>query len=191
MKNRIFINSLMLIFLMGVSFALAEEKKEKSKGEFYSGVVIGTGGAIGGRSMNLDIRINEHTSDEDIVGYVNLLKEKGQNQLRLELEKMNVGKISPSGRVGTDIAIARVFDGPDGKVIRLVTARQMPFLELYHGGRSTDYPFSIVEIRLDQDGKGAGSIIGGAKIKFTDEGRVEIESYGNQYAKLTNVRAWD
>lgn len=191
MKNRILTNALVFIFLMGVSFALAEEKQEKSKGEFYSGVVIGTGGAIGGRSMNLDIRINEHTSDEDIVGYVNLLKEKGQDQLRLELEKMNVGKISPSGRVGTDIAIARVFEGADGKVIRLVTARQMPFLELYHGGRSTDYPFSIVEIRLDQDGKGVGSIIGGAKIKFTDEGRVEIESYGNQYAKLTNVRAWD
>ncbi len=147
--------------------------------------------AILGRSMNIDIRIDRHTTDEEVAEYIAILKEKGQDQLRRTLEKADVGSISPAAAVGTDLAIARVFETPEGKVIRLVTARQMRFLELYHGGRSTDYPFTIVEIRLNKEGKGEGAIMGGTQIRFNKEGKLEIESFGNQYAKLVNVRTWD
>jgi len=54
-----------------------------------------------------------------------------------------------------------------------------------------DYPFTIMELRLDREGKGEGSIIGGAQLKFNEEGQLDIESSGNQYAKLVNLRAWD
>jgi hypothetical protein len=37
----------------------------------------------------------------------------------------------------------------------------------------------IMEILLDQEGKGVGSVIGGAKLKFYEDGQLDIESYGN------------
>jgi hypothetical protein len=190
--NDIAIRRILLLILILVTSGLSTASgEEKQKPDAYSGVVIGTGGAIGARSMNIDIQIDKYTTDQEIGEYIDLLKEKGQDQLRLKLEKVKVGNIRPSASVGTELAIARVFETLEGKVIRLLTARNMRFLELYHGGRSTDYPFTIVEIHLDKEGKGEGAIMGGAQISFSKEGKLEIESFGNQYAKLVNVRTWD
>jgi hypothetical protein len=54
-----------------------------------------------------------------------------------------------------------------------------------------DYPFTIMELQLNQEGKGEGAIIGGAQLEFNEKGQLDIESYGHQYAKLVNVRSWD
>jgi len=60
---------------------------------------------------------------------------------------------------------------------------------LYNSGRSTDYPFGYLQVKLNEKGEGTGQIMAAAKIKFNKkEGRYEIESYGNQYIKATNVR---
>jgi hypothetical protein len=41
----------------------------------------------------------------------------------------------------------------------------------------------------DGSGKGTGQIMAAAKIRFDKKkGQYEIESYGNQYIKATNVR---
>jgi hypothetical protein len=54
-----------------------------------------------------------------------------------------------------------------------------------------NYPFTVMEIQLNKEGKGEGAIIGGTKLRFNDEGQLDIESYGHQWAKLSNVRTWD
>ena len=76
-------------------------------------------------------------------------------------------------------------------MITLVTARNMPFIELYRSGRSTDYPFGFLQVKLNEKGEGAGQIMAAAKIRFNKQkGHYEIESYGNQYIKAVNVRPW-
>jgi hypothetical protein len=65
----------------------------------------------------------------------------------------------------------------------------MPFVELYRNGRSTDYPIGYLQVKLDATGKGTGQIMAAAKIRFDKKkGQYEIESFGNQYIKATNVR---
>jgi len=185
--------TLQFSLLLGVIIctALAAAQGQERKRESYAAVIVGTGGRIGGRTVNLNINIDNYTSDQQIQEYLVQLQEEGQDALRKTLEKVKVGRIAPAAATGTDLSIARVFQTEEGKVIRLVTARQVSFLEAYRSGRSMDYPFTIMELRLDKDGKGEGSIMGGAKLKFNKEGQLDIESYGNQYAKLANVRSWD
>ena len=84
--------------------------------------------------------------------------EKGQDALRELLEETTVGRIAPAATTGTDLSIARLHATEDGKIIRLVTARPVSFFEAYRGGRSMDYPFTIMELRLDKDWKGEGSM---------------------------------
>jgi hypothetical protein len=61
--------------------------------------------------------------------------------------------------------------------------------KLYSGGRTNDYPFGFLQVRLDAKGQGTGQIMAAAKIRFDkNKGTYEIESYGNQYIKATNVR---
>jgi hypothetical protein len=95
------------------------------------------------------------------------------------------------GSTGNQIAVARKRQQGADTVISIVTARTMPFLELYRGGRTTDYPFGYLQVKLDAKGQGAGQIMAAARIRFDKKkGNYEIESYGNQYIKATNVRPW-
>jgi len=76
-------------------------------------------------------------------------------------------------------------------MITLVTARNMPFIELYRGGRTTDYRFGFLQVKLNEKGEGVGQIMAAEKIRFNGKkGHYEIESYGNQYIKAVNVRPW-
>jgi hypothetical protein len=70
-----------------------------------------------------------------------------------------------------------------------VGAVTMPFVELYNNGRTTDYPFGYLQVKLDPTGKGSGQIMAAARIRFDKKkGQYGIESFGNQYIKATNVR---
>ena len=42
----------------------------------------------------------------------------------------------------------------------------------------TDYEFGVIQMLVDEKGKGEGSAIAAARIKFDKEGVLIIESYG-------------
>ena len=70
----------------------------------------------------------------------------------------------------------------------------MSFAELRNSGRSVDYPYTMLELVLDKEGKGTGTAIGAAKIRFDKKkGRYEIESFGHgaDYNKLLNVQTME
>ncbi len=165
--------------------------QEKPKPEQYSAVWMVTGGARGGSSMPIDIRINRYTTDEEMKKFREILVEGGPERLRRAMEKEDVGQVSPVGRVGTPLAVARKFVNGKKTTIRVATARNMSFLELRYSGRSTDYPYTIIELNLDETGKGSGTGIAAAAVRFNKKKNVyEIESlqHGTDYNKLMNVR---
>jgi hypothetical protein len=182
--------ALLVSYLFGCLslFALAQDKTPP---EAYSGVAVGTGGSVGGKSIQFDFRITQYTTDEDVQKFAQLVKDNGTNALRRVLEKEDKGRINAVGSTGNQIAVARKRqEGPD-TIITIVTARTMPFIELYNSGRTTDYPFGFLQVTLNAKGEGTGQIMAAAKIRFDKKkGKYEIESYGNQYIKATNVRPW-
>jgi hypothetical protein len=164
--------------------------QEKMQPEHYAATWAVVGGAAGGSSVSLDIRINKFDTDEDVMKFAALLKEKGQDALRRALEQEDVGQISPTGRVGTPIAIARKLKSGNKTIVRVITARNLPFLELRYNGRSTDYPFTIIQLDLNEQGKGTGTGIAAASIRFNKKAdTLEIESFqqGTSVNKLLNV----
>jgi len=179
-----------IVMLLGVALLLcATLAQAQSSPEAFTAVAIGTGGSVGGKTMLFDFRITRYTTDEEVDQLATLLKEKGQDALRLALEKLTVGRVSPVGSVGNDIAVARKRQVGNDTVITIVTARIMPFIELYRGGRTKDYPFGFIQVKLNDKGEGEGQIIVAAKVRFDKKkGHYEIESYGNQYIKAVNVR---
>ncbi len=164
---------------------------EKKQPEAYSGVAMGTGGSVGGKSVQFDFRITGYTTDEEVDKFAALLKEKGPDALRSALEKEDKGRLNPAGRIGNQIAVARKRQHGTETIITIVTARIMSFAELYKNGRSTDYPFGYLQVKLNDKGEGTGQIMAAAKIRFNKKsGHYEVESYGNQYIKAVNVRPW-
>jgi hypothetical protein len=107
------------------------------------------------------------------------------------LEKEDKGRINAVGSTGNQIAVARKRQQGENTIITIVTARTMPFVELYNGGRTTDYPFGFLQVTLNAQGVGTGQIMAAAKIRFDKKKeKYEIESFGNQYIKASNVRPW-
>jgi len=180
---------LLLALAFGSLLLTSYGQDDKKVTEVYSAVAVGTGGTVGGKTKQFDFRITTYTTDEELNRFAALLKEKGPEALRSELEKEDKGRVNPVGSVGNQIAVARKRQVGTETIITIVTARIMPFIELYNNGRSTNYPFGYLQVKLDEKGEGAGQIMAAAKIKFNKkEGRYEIESYGNQYIKALNVR---
>jgi hypothetical protein len=157
--------------------------------EAYSGVAVGTGGSVGGKSIQFDFRVTQYTTDEDVQKFAELVKNKGTDALRRALEKEDKGRIAVVGSTGNQIAIARKRTQGSETIITIITARTMPFVELYQNGRTTDYPFGYLQVKLDAQGNGSGQIMAAAKIRFDKKsGQYQIESFGNQYIKVTNIR---
>ena len=164
------------------------EKDKKKKGETYTATAMVTSGAAGGSMVSLTIYINSYTSDEEVLQLAQTLKDKGPDALAKALDKTERGRLAPVGRVGNDINVSRTFQTEKGRVIRLLMNRPIGFVELRRSGRSTDYEFSLIELLVDEKGKGEGVALAAAKIKFNKENQLEVENYGQSPVRITNVQ---
>jgi hypothetical protein len=177
-----------VLFLI-LSLAFVSSAQDKVSAEAYSGTAIGTGGSVGGKTIQFNFRITQYTTDEEVQNFAQLVKDKGTDGLRRALEKEDKGRINAVGSTGNQIAVARKRQEGSDTIVTIVTARTMPFMELYNNGRTTDYPFGYLQVKLDANGQGTGQIMAAARIRFDKKkGEYQIESFGNQYIKATNIR---
>ncbi len=168
---------------------LAAAAQDKPLPEAYSAVAIGTGGTFAGKSVQFDVRITSYTTDDEVQKFAELVKASGQNALVSALDKEDKGHVQPVASTGNEIAVARKRTVDGITTITVVTTRLMAFRELYNNSRSRDYPFGFIQLKLNAQGEGTGEIMAAAKIKFDKkQGQYVIESYGNQYIKVSNVR---
>jgi hypothetical protein len=72
----------------------------------------------------------------------------------------------------------------------MATDRPISIPELWGNTRSTEYSIGVIELKLNAEDKGEGALIYAAKVKFGDQGMLEIETYGIAPAKLVNVHKW-
>ena len=86
-----------------------------------------------------------------------------------------------------DLPKVGYFKTPERVV--LATDRYIRFWEVARGSRTTDYPFTIIELRLNGDGRGEGKMSVATKIiadKKNNE--VVLENWGTQPVLLKDVR---
>jgi hypothetical protein len=179
----------LLTLVLLVTLTVDAVAQDQTPPQAYTGVAVGTGGSVGAKTISFDFRVTQYTTDEELQNFAQLVKDKGTDALRRALEKEDKGRISAVGSTGNKIAVARKRQEGSETIITIVTARTMPFVELYNNGRTTDYPFGYLQVRLDSTGKGGGQIMAAARIRFDKKkGQYEIESFGNQYIKANNVR---
>jgi hypothetical protein len=156
----------------------------------YAATAFGQSGALSGKSFGVTIYVTAWTSDQDVHNFAAVLKSGGPDGLVSALEKsQDVGRLSPTGFVGSAFRIARLrpVAGGGSKII-MVTDRPIAFGEAYNSTRSRDYQFGIVVLNIDKDGNGTGTLAPVCKIKFNKKDELEIENYGQKPLRLANVR---
>ena len=119
------------------------------------------------------------------------LIEKGPDGLLKALKKMpRVGYLRLPGQLGYDLRYAwQLPVEGGGRRILLAPDRRIGFREARNHGSDTDYPFTVLELRLDKNDTGEGKRAIAAQIGVnTATNVIEIANYSNEPVRLNAVR---
>jgi hypothetical protein len=176
--------------LAGPAQAQDKEKKEKPKQYRFTAFAINMGG--GPTAGMLDIVLERLTTDEERQGLIAAFVEGGQDKLLSALQKVKprVGFIRSPNSLGYDLQYAYRFVNSDG-TSRIVIATDKPvsFFAASRQTRTMDYPFTLIEMRLDAKGEGEGRLAAGTKISRSKDGKtIELENYGISPVALNQIK---
>jgi hypothetical protein len=161
------------------------------RGMTFTGTAVIYGSGFNTRTLTrgFTLTVNRRTTDNEAQGYLSALQNGGQDALMRTIQNNDLGRFSMTGSVGQPLnAVLIDEDGGDTR-IRAVFRRWIGFGELRRGARSVDYPFGYVEVRFDpRTGRGEGTIIPAARIRFRGGDTVEIEDFGTFPGRLIGVR---
>src|SRR5262245_32321133 len=167
--------------------ALAESKKPMA--DEFTAVFISMN-APGAMGSPVQMWIEAYTSDDVTTSLAKTLKEKGQQALLNALPSTRAGTIRIGTSNGYPLSFARKRVNPDGsQIVFLVSNRPFAGFQPQGGTRIEDYPFGVVELKLDAQGNGEGQIIGAAQLSFSpDNQNLNIASYAVQPGRLSDVK---
>lgn len=138
----------------------------------------------------IDIQINRWSTGTERDLLLKVFREKGQEALLSALRKQPVvGGIRTPGSLNYDIHFA--MEKPEaegGRMVFLMTDRYISAWEAMNRPRTMDYPFTLIQLQLDKDGKGVGKASVATKITQEVDGTIELENFANQPVMLNEVR---
>jgi hypothetical protein len=135
-------------------------------GESFTGVASNIS-EIGRTGITaIDINITRLTDEGENERLMAAFDERGQAGLISALQKSPaVARVRVPGSLGYDFRYARQISEKDGvRRILLVADRPIGFGELSYRGRSLDYPFTLIDLRIDASGRGSGTMFLASKI---------------------------
>jgi len=157
-----------------------------------------------GANQTIQIDINKWSPPGQRDQLITTFMEKKQDGLLSALQKLPEngrwrfpGYMGPDPdniyRLGTPLrytANQPLDDG--GRRIVIMTDRIIGFREAVNQPRAIDYPFTLMEMHFDKDGKGEGRMSWFTQINFDKKKQViEIENYSSEPVRLNNLKLED
>ena len=136
------------------------------------------------------ISIDRWSTDAERTGLVTTLLERGPDKLLDELQDTRpVGRIRTPDSLGYDLHYAQQTPTEEGgRRIVIATDRPIGFWEASRQPRSIDYPFTVIQMQLDRNGHGKGTMSVATKIRAYDN-TIELENFASAPVMLTEIRA--
>ena len=156
--------------------------------EVFTGTVVGMGPGGNMVARGFTLTIEGYTSDVDARKFAGILKSQGEDALLKAITKEKKGTFVLDGQIGHDINTVRVHQNPNGRTYTIVFERWLSFFEVRYGTRSEDYPFTYIELFVDETKGMGGTLLAAAKIRFNKENAIEIDNFGIYPAQLMGVR---
>ena len=161
--------------------------------ETFTAFAVNMSGVGRSRAGTVDFTVERWSTDAERDKLRDTLIERGPDKLMDVLQdiKPRTGYIRGPNTVGWDLYFARQFVNEDGsRRVILATNRRMGFGELSRGDRSTDYEFTLIEMRFPPNGKGQGKWAPAVKISYNKDTRtVELENYAQEPIRLNEITA--
>jgi hypothetical protein len=160
--------------------------------ERFTALAVNVDGFWFSRTGPVEIVVSRWSNESEQTRLTEALLDEGSDALLDALrDTPRVGYLRMSNSLGYDLHFARALPGDDGgRRIVLATDRPILFWEARNQPRSIDYPFTVIELRLNRDGEGEGKMSIAARISGNKAlNLIELEDYANQPVRLLGVRS--
>ena len=140
--------------------AVGQESANATVDEEFEAILTNISNVGGAGLTPVTIRIKRWTSDADDQRLLETLRKDGQDAfLDALLDQKPVGSIGTPVSLRYDFFYARQgpLDG-GGRRIMLISDRPMQMWERMEAAPSREYPFTVLELRLDEEGRGSGTL---------------------------------
>jgi hypothetical protein len=157
------------------------------------------GAVAGGR---IDIAIERWSTDEERESLRRTLTDKDPFTVLARLGKVfrRAGVVQMPGAQGVgarartrrvrNLKFAQQIKTPTGRQVILVADQHLGFGESGRDFESSQPEFTLLDIRIGQDGKGVGKLAPAAKVTYNQKARIfEVENYASQPVRLRDVRS--
>jgi hypothetical protein len=177
------------VVLAGLAVAPAARAATPEGQERFTAFAVDLGSAYGATTGMVDITVNRWSTDDERRHLESVLAESGPDALLTAVQKSKpVGRLYTAGSLGYDLRFAyQVPVASGGRRIVLGTDRPLGFRETSYQARSLDYPFTVLEIRVDENGRGQGNMVVASKVTSLGE-TIDVENYGIHPVRLMQVR---
>jgi len=176
------------IFAAFVTLGLAAAAQTSGSPERFTALAVNMDG---GGTATIEIVVNRWSTKAERDRLMTVLLEKGPEKLLDVLQDIpKVGYFRNVNSIGWDLHYANKIANPDGgERVVLATDRRISFWEARNRPRSIDYPFTVIEMRVNGDGEGEGKMSVATKIiADKDNSTITLENYGIQPVLLQSVK---
>src|SRR5262245_6410407 len=145
---------------------------------------------IGAQGL-VDITVERWSTPAERDKLMSVLLSEGPEKLLDALQDMrHVGYFNRPGNLRWELRYAWKTPLPDGgERVVLATDRPISFREAARQSRTLDYPFTVIELRMNKDGEGQGMMSVATKIIADKDGNtITLENWGTRPVTLTHVR---
>jgi len=158
------------------------------KERFTAVAVVSNARASGSGIVQIDI--TRWSTAAERTSLLAVLKKDGAEKLLNALQDTRpVGIIKTPDSLGYDLHYANQTPLPDGgRRIVIATDRPIGFWEASHRPRTIDYPFTVIQMEIDKDGKGKGTLSYATKIIPAGD-TIVLENFGIQPVMLTEIKS--
>jgi hypothetical protein len=185
---RFALEAAVIALLTAAAFPLTSTAQTNGTPERYTATAVNMNNGAAG---NIDITVNRWSTDQERDALMSVMLEKGPGKLLDALQDVRpVGHFGAPGNLSWDLRFARRTPLPDGgERVVLVTDRRIGIWEAANQPRSIDYPFTVIELRLNPDGQGEGKMTIATKvIPDKEHNTITLENYSKQPVQLTVVK---
>ena len=137
------------------------------------------------------MRVTRWSTDAERTRLIETLQKKGPDKLLDELSGMkSVGSIRTPDSLAYDLRYAYQSPGEDGgRQIILATDRPIGFWEATNRPRTIQYPFTVIQMQIDRDGHGKGTLSLATRITARGKHTIELENFSTSPVMLTDIKA--
>ena len=184
--------------ILGISLGLAAVLSASEPGDLtqtmgqkeeFNAIAI-VNNEFGAGAGRVIMRVERWSTENERATLTQTLMKQGDGALLDLLQKQkSVGSIRTPDSIGYDLRYAHQEPTAEGgRRVVIATDRPIGFWEAANRPRTIDYPFTVIQMEIDKNGEGKGTMSYATKI-IARGNTIELENFTSSPVMLTQVQA--